>query len=165
MGMLIILKPRLDSFEIAGYLVVLAAFLWSTTDIMIKFAAKTHHAFVNTFYFALFSAICTLPVAIFMWVTPNYRDILLLVLLAALFVINIICVTKSYECAELTIVMPFVFTELIFVAFLAYIIFGEVIDLSTASGSAIIIVSTSYMAYRERAQSKHSIITVPGEYI
>jgi len=156
-GMLIIIRPRYDSFEIEAYMVVLAAFLWSTTDVMIKISAKTHHVFVNTFYFALFSAICTLPIALFVWKTPNYNEILWLVLLAALFVINIVCITKSYEYADLTIIMPFVFTELIFVAVLAYIIFGEVIDLPTATGSAIIIISTTYMAYKERSKNHRTI--------
>lgn len=156
-GMLIIIRPGFESFEIASCLVVVAAFLWSTTDIMIKMAAKTHHAFLNTFYFALFAAICTFPMALFVWKNPDYIEALWLFLLAALFVINIVSITKSYEYADLTIVMPFVFSELVFVAVLAYIVFGEVINISTTIGSAIIIVSASYIAYREKVERGHLV--------
>ncbi len=68
-----------------------------------------------------------------------------------------ISISKSYECCDLTIVMPFVFTEIIFVTVLAYFIFGELITFSTAFGSAIIIVSSTYIAYRERAQRGHFV--------
>ncbi len=156
-GMLLIIRPGFDSFETASLLVVIAAFLWSSTDIMIKMAAKINHAVINTFYFALLAAICTLPMAFLVWQTPGFTQILWLSLLALLFVTNIFSITKSYEYADLTILMPFVFTELIFVAVLAYFVFGEIISIATAIGSGIIIISTSYITYRERVSRRHTV--------
>lgn len=156
-GMLIIIRPGFESFESASLLVVAAAFMWSMTDIMIKIVGQTHHAFVNTFYFTVCGAICTLPVALLVWQTPNGAQMLWLALLSVLFVTNMISITKSYECCDLTIVMPFVFTELIFVATLAYFVFGEVISVSTAIGSIIIIASSCYIAYRERKERGHFV--------
>lgn len=156
-GMLVIIRPG-ASFETASFLVVAASFMWSLTDIMIKLAAKTHHVFVNTFYFALLSAACTLPMAISVWQAPDFSQIAWLILLAVSFVINIASITKAYEHSDLTIMMPFVFTELIFVASLAYAFFGEVIDAYTTIGAIIIIISTSYIAYRERKQRGRTLV-------
>lgn len=156
-GMMIIIRPGFDSFEMASFLVVAASFMWSMTDIMIKLVGKTHHVFVNTFYFSVFGAICTLPMALFVWQTPSSIQFLWLILLSVLFVANMASITKAYEYGDLTVMMPFVFTELVFVATLAYFIFGEVIYTSTVIGSAIIIFSSSYIAYRERVERGHSV--------
>lgn len=156
-GMLIIIRPGVEAFEVESMLVVLASLMWSMTDIMIKLVGKVHHAFVNTFYFTIFGAICTFPMALFVWQNPNYTQLLWVALLSVFFVANMISITKAYECADLTIMMPFVFSELIFVATLAYMVFGEVISLWTAIGSVVIILSTSYIAYRERKEHGHSI--------
>jgi drug/metabolite transporter (DMT)-like permease len=137
-------------------LVVAASFCWSLTDIMIKTLSKSHHAFVNTFYFALFSALCTLPFAIIFWRLPSAYEFAMLAFLGSLFVFNIYSVTKAYENAELTIMMPFAFTQLIFIAILSYIVFGEVMTMTTAIGSMIIIGSTSYIAYREK--KRHNLM-------
>jgi drug/metabolite transporter (DMT)-like permease len=149
-GMLIIIQPGFSTFESATLLVVAAAFCWSITDIMIKVLCNDHHAVVNTFFFALFSSLCTLPLAVYFWKMPSLENMAWLLMLAGVFVVNIISVTKSYENADLTIIMPFTFSQLIFVAVLSYIAFGQVMSFSTLVGSVVIIGSTSYIAYRER---------------
>lgn len=149
-GMLVIIQPGMDGFEMASLLVVAAAFLWSITDIIIKLLSKEHHAIVNTFYFAAFSALCLLPLAFFFWKTPSLANMGWLLALGFVFVLNIYSVTKAYEYADLTIMMPFAFSQLIFVAALTYFVFGTVIQLPTAIGSAIIVASTSFIAYREK---------------
>ncbi len=156
-GMMIIIRPGFESFEMASFLVVAASFMWSMTDIMIKIVGRTHHVIVNTFYFSLFGAVCTLPMALFVWHNPSMSEISWLILLAVLFIANMASITKAYECGDLTVMMPFVFTELVFVAVLAYLVFNEKVDLSTVIGSAIIIVSTSYIAYRERQTHNHLV--------
>lgn len=157
-GMMVIIQPGFDDFKMASLLVVAASFCWSITDIMIKNLSKSHHAIVNTFFFAMFSAICAFPFAVIFWETPNLKEISMLIFLGILFVFNMYSVSKSYEHAELTIIMPFAFTQLIFIAILSYIFFGEIVALTSAIGSAVIIASTSYMAYAERKyKKKHRI--------
>jgi drug/metabolite transporter (DMT)-like permease len=162
-GMLVIIQPGMQSFEMVTLLVVLAAFLWSITDIMIKLLSREHDAVVNTFFFAFFSALCTLPVAVYFWKTPDIFEVMWLIILAVVFVANMMTVNLSYQNADLTIIMPFAFTQLIFVAVMSYFAFGQVITMSTIVGSVIIIASTSYIAYREkRAHSKIIVTELEG---
>jgi drug/metabolite transporter (DMT)-like permease len=77
-----------------------------------------------------------------------------LVLLGVLFAANMLTVTIAYSLADFTIMMPFAFTQLIFIAILAYFCFGEVIQFNTIVGSIVIVLSTSFMAYRERKLHK-----------
>jgi S-adenosylmethionine uptake transporter len=159
LGMLIIIQPGMESFEMVTLLVVLAAFFWSITDIMIKLLSRDHDALLNTLLFAFFSALCTLPMAIYFWKTPEFTEILWLILLSFVFVINMMTVSKSYENADLTIIMPFAFTQLIFVAIMSYLAFGQVIAVATIVGSIVIIGSTSYIAYREKKMHSRIIAT------
>ncbi len=155
-GMLIIIKPGMDAFRPIDLMVVAAAFMWSITDVMIKMVGKVHHAYINTFYFSLFSTFCTLPLALMVWIYPSITQFAWMLLLAILFIINMLAITKSYEYADLTIITPFVFTELIFVVGLEYFIFGDMISLTTLIGSAVIVASISYIAYRERVKNRIS---------
>lgn len=162
-GMLVIIQPGIGSYEPATLWVIGASFLWSLTDIMIKVLGKQHHAVVKTFYFAGFGALFSLPLALNYWQTPGFNDALWLLLLSALFAANIISISKAYQNSELTIIMPFAFTQLIFVAIIAYFIFDEVITLNTLAGAAIIISSTSYMTYRERKVHKQFLARQMGQ--
>jgi drug/metabolite transporter (DMT)-like permease len=149
-GMWIIIQPGVEGYQPEALWVVAASFLWSITDIMIKILGRNHHAVVKTFYFAVFSAVFTLPVALHYWVMPDMGDVLWLVLLAIIFSANIVAISKSYQQADLTVLMPFTFTQLLFSAGIAYLVFGEVMSLNTLVGGVIIVSSTSYMAYLER---------------
>ncbi len=158
-GMLIIIKPGASGFEMASLLVIAAAFMWSMTDIIIKLQGKTHHATINTYYFSIFSAMISLPLAIYFWVTPTIEQMFWFLMLSLIFIFNIITITKAYEYADLTIMMPFAFSQLVFVAALSYLAFGEIMTASTAIGSLVIVVSTSFMSYREK--KKHGEFLAP----
>lgn len=149
-GMWIVIHPGINGYQPETLWVVGASLLWSLTDIMIKILGRTHHAVIKTFYFAVFSTLFTLPMAFIYWKTPGLVELGWLALLAAIFAANIVAVSKSYQQADLTLLMPFAFTQLIFVAVIAYIIFGEVITIDTLVGGGVIVASASYIGYLER---------------
>ena len=153
-GMLVVIQPGIGGYEPETLWVVAASFLWSLTDIMIKILGRTYHPIVQTFYFAVFGALCSLPVALFYWETPTIADMGWLVVLAAVFAVNIITVSKSYQQADLTVLMPFAFTQLVFSAGIAYLVFSEVMEMTTLIGALLIVMSTSYMTYSEHKKNK-----------
>ncbi len=59
------------------------------------------------------------------------------------------CMNKAYKGAEMSVVMPFDFSRLIFTSVLAYMFFAEIIDVWTLFGSMIIFSSSVYVARRE----------------
>lgn len=164
-GMLVIIQPGVGAYEPATLWVIGASFLWSITDIIIKVVGRQQHAVVTTFYFTAFGALFSLPLALSYWSLPNPYDAVWLLLLSALFAVNIISVSKAYQNADLTIIMPFAFSQLIFAAILAYFAFDEVLRISTLSGAAIIIASTSYMSYRERKLHKQFLAQQIGQQL
>lgn len=161
-GMLVIIKPGFESFEPVAILVVIAAFSWSITDIIIKVVGRTQSAAVTTYYFTIFCAALVTPIAIYFWQPLAENNFIFLVALAALHCFNMITVSLAYQKADLTIMMPYTFSQLIFIAVFAYIFFGEVITISTAIGSVIIVTSASFITYREKVRHKKFLATELG---
>ena len=65
-----------------------------------------------------------------------------------------ICVSQSLKETEQTLVMPFDFLRLIWVAVIGFWVFGEVPDRYVWAGGAIIFAAGIYLGWRERAAAK-----------
>jgi drug/metabolite transporter (DMT)-like permease len=149
-GMLIIVQPGMDSYKPATIWILGACLLWSVTDVLIKMMGRTENHVSSTWFFMCLSMLCTIPLMLPDMVEISALNVLWLIVLGALFAGNMFTIMLSYSKADLTIMMPFAFTQLIFISLLAYAFYDEVIQMNTIIGSIMIVISTSYMAYRER---------------
>ncbi len=148
-GMLIIVNPGVH-YESAVSWVIAASILWSITDILIKMVGKENHAVPIAFYFSFYSALFCLPLALDDWTMPESDDILWLLILNLLFMVNMISVVKSYQNAQLTAIMPFTFSQLVFTALIDYLVFAATPEFNTVIGAIVIVISSSCLAYSER---------------
>jgi drug/metabolite transporter (DMT)-like permease len=83
------------------------------------------------------------------WRWPSGSALALLALIGLLAALAHIALTRSYTKADASAVMPFDYARLPFVAGLAFVVFGQVPDLWTWIGAAIIAGSAIYIARRE----------------
>jgi len=67
---------------------------------------------------------------------------------------------KSYALADVTAVLPFDFSRLIFVALAGYLMFGEALDVWTGLGAAIIFAATLYTVRREARLARRATAPV-----
>jgi len=96
-------------------------------------------------------------VAPFGWVTPTLRDFLLLSLFGVLSVAALACVNRSLKLAPASVVVPYQYTMIIWAITLGYAVFGDVPDLLTSAGAAIIISSGLYILWREQKQGSQRV--------
>jgi drug/metabolite transporter (DMT)-like permease len=61
-----------------------------------------------------------------------------------------ICMARAFRHADASFCMPFDFTRLPLAAAIAYILFGQLPDIWTLLGAAVIFSATLYVAVRER---------------
>ena len=61
---------------------------------------------------------------------------------------------QSFRVAEATVVLPIDFTKIVWDALIGYLAFGEVVDVWTWIGAAVIFSGISYITYRERKLAK-----------
>jgi drug/metabolite transporter (DMT)-like permease len=92
----------------------------------------------------------------FGWVRPSLRDFLLLALFGVLSIVALACVNRSLKLAPASVVVPYQYTMVVWATVLGYAVFGDVPNLLTLAGAAIIIAAGLYIFWREqmRGQSK-----------
>ena len=71
-------------------------------------------------------------------------------------------VVLAFRYADASVLVPFSYTQLLWVSVLGFLIFGEVPDVYTVTGAAFIVASGLYTAHRERVR-RSQLLAVPGE--
>ena len=153
-GTLIILRPGIIEINIGVYMVLLSALLWSSVIIITKFMSKTDSAMTILTYQYTFVSLFTLPLAIMYWSNPTLRSIFYSFLASIVGTVLHLCINNSYKLADLSIIQPVWFTQLIFASLLGFIIFGSLPDLFTWIGAILVFSSVLIITYRENYLKK-----------
>jgi len=90
----------------------------------------------------------------FGWVTPALRDFLLLSLFGVGSIVALACVNRSLKLAPASVVVPYQYTMIVWAVILGYLVFGDVPDLFTLAGAAIIIAAGLYILWREHLHGR-----------
>ena len=153
-GTLIILRPGIIEINIGVYMVLLSGLLWSTVIIITKFMSKTDSAMTILTYQYTFVSLFTLPLAIIYWSNPTFTSIFYSFLAAIVGTVLHLCINNSYKLADLSIIQPVWFTQLIFASLLGFVIFGSLPDLFTWIGAILVFSSVLIITYRENYLKK-----------
>ncbi len=86
----------------------------------------------------------------FAWVTPSLRDFALLSLFGVLSIVALACVNRSLKLAPASVVVPYQYTMIVWAIILGYMVFGDLPDLFTMAGAAVIIGAGLYIFWREQ---------------
>jgi drug/metabolite transporter (DMT)-like permease len=71
------------------------------------------------------------------------------------------CVNLSLKLAAASVVVPYQYTLILWAIVLGYLVFGDVPDLFTLAGGAIIIGAGLYIFWREQRQAREASAPVP----
>jgi S-adenosylmethionine uptake transporter len=104
------------------------------------------------FYSAIVTAMLALPFAIPHWITPDFRELVLLFVLGASANLILFFLLKAFALADATALAPYRYLELILSAVIAYMVFSELPEKSTLYGALIVIPSTLFIIYSERRE-------------
>ncbi len=153
-GVIVILRPGAIPIDLGSVLVLSSAFLWAVTLMIIKVMSRTESSLTIAAYMNIFLSVLSLGPAIWFWTWPSAEGWMWLALIAVTGTLAQIAVSQSLKEAEPTAVMPYDFLRLVWVAILGAWIFGEIPDVWTWVGAAIVFVSGCYLAYRESVARK-----------
>jgi len=155
-GTLLIIRPGVQPLELGPALVLGSAAVWGYVVILIKSLARTDSAVTITAYMVLLMSPMTLVCALFVWTWPSGGELAVLVGVGIAGTLAQMCMTQSLRLADTTVVLPFDFTKLVWSAFFAWLLFGELIDSWTLLGALVIFSGGLYVAYRERQLSRRN---------
>ncbi|MDC0033634.1 EamA family transporter, partial [Alphaproteobacteria bacterium] len=83
--------------------------------------------------------------AMLVWITPTWEEMLWLMLLGYLGAVIQRTFNRSMGLAEVTVVLPYNFTRLIWAAFFGFLFFGEFPDFWTWTGGIVIFASSIWL--------------------
>ena len=98
---------------------------------------------------SVFVTLILAPPAISVWVQPSLKEILSLGIVAILATLGHITLTQAIKSAPIIIIQPISFLQLVWATLIGYFIFSETVDIYVIVGGLVIIVSVTYISYRE----------------
>ena len=163
-GILIILKPSSAIFSNYSLLPLIASLFLSMAVIVLKKILLTNNNVLSVWVFTIFCTIISIFFYNKSWIWPNNLDLTFMVASGLLGFVAQICLTKSFQLADASVLAPLDFSSVIWSFFLGYIFFGELISLDVLLGGFIIILSVGYIFYRERVLQKQVVLGVNKQF-
>jgi len=151
-GVMVIIRPGYVGLDTGAMLALTSAAAWATIAIAVKVLSRTESSLTITLYMALLGTPVALFFALPFWQTPDWAQLAWMLLLGGLGSLGHFCFAEAFRHGDVSIVSPFEFLKLIWVALLGYIALGEVPVIWTWLGGGMIFISTAYIGYRERTK-------------
>jgi drug/metabolite transporter (DMT)-like permease len=152
-GVLILLRPGFTEVGFGAAVVLGGAIAYAFSNVCIKKLMTTENVTSTTVWVnILMCPLAGIPAA-FYWVTPTLPDLALLAGVGLTGTAGIWFISRAYATAEMSAVVPFDFLRLPIVAAAGWIWFGEITDIWTIAGAAVIFAST-YALARSEARKK-----------
>jgi len=97
----------------------------------------------------------------FGWVTPGPGSLVLFAAAGCISVGALLCVNRSLKLAPASVVVPYQYSMIIWAVMFGYFVFGDVPEVATILGAAIIIGAGIYIFMRERALGREETMVSP----
>jgi drug/metabolite transporter (DMT)-like permease len=148
-GVLIMLRPGLEVISVGALLSIGSAATIACNMLIIRIISQEDNARTVVFTFSVFTSLVTLLPALFVWETPSWEMLVVLVVCGLLATLAHLLLTRAMSIAEMSAIAPLDFVRLLFAAGIGFIWFSEVPDIWTAIGAIVITSSAVYIARRE----------------
>jgi drug/metabolite transporter (DMT)-like permease len=149
LGVLIVARPGTEAFAPASLLVLVGASTYAGVALLIKSAADAESSITTVLYVSFLIGCLSLPVAATVWVWPSAGALAILAAIGALGTTGWFAFAYAFKLAEASALAPYDFARLPFVAVPAYLMFGEVPDLWTWTGAAVIFAAAAFVTRAE----------------
>ena len=153
-GMLLIIRPGFADVSVGALMVLGSGVIAATSKIFTKMLARTDTAPTIVAYLTLSITVWTFVPALIVWQWPTPKELVYLALIGTLGVIGHLCMTWAYRVGEVTAVEPAYFTRLIWAALIGFAVFGEVPQLWTLLGAAVIVAGAVWLVREESEDAR-----------
>lgn len=153
-GALIIIRPGLGVVHWAAFLPLAMATFYALYQNLTRIARADADPLNALFYTALVGAVVTSLAVPFFWTWPTPVEWAMLVAAGFFGGAGHFAVIKAYERAQVSVVAPFAYTEIVWATLFGYAVFGDFPDLWTFVGAAVIAGAGLYVLHRERIKAR-----------
>ena len=167
-GVLFIMRPASDGFQIAALLPIVAAFCYAALHIFTRRMGVTERASTLAIYIQLTFVIVSAGVGLLIgdgafdvyddpslgfllsaWLWPSIEDLALMAGLGLCSAMGGYLISQAYRVSEAGLIAPFEYVSLVMSIFWGFAIFGETPDALAGFGIVLILSSGLFLAVRE----------------
>jgi drug/metabolite transporter (DMT)-like permease len=150
-GVLLIVRPGLQGMHPAAGLSFAATICYGLYAVTTRIASRVDSNQTSLFYNNAVGAALMLPVIPFVWSAPaSWLIALMLLGTGVLGSLGHFFLIAGHRLAPASVLAPFIYTQLIWVVILGYVVFNHMPTLWTLGGAALVVGSGLYMLWRER---------------
>lgn len=150
-GVLVVTRPWSGSIHWAMILSLMGAVCYALYNLMTRMLAGHDSPGTTSIYSVAFGAIVATALVPMVWTEP--QGLLTILAMAAVGVFGAIghwLLILAHGYAPAGVLAPFIYTQIVSMVGLGWLLFGQVPAVNTLSGAAIVIASGLYLLYRER---------------
>lgn len=149
-GVLVMLQPSIaNAVGWPAAAALASALLFAMTVTGVKILTRDHSTTVLMVWAAVLGFVLAIPLALLEWRWPTPWDLFLLSLMGVLGLVTQLCYIKGMALGDAAAMAPIDYTRLIFAILMGLALFGEVPNLITMAGAAIVIGATLVITLRE----------------
>ncbi len=148
-GVVLIVRPGTGLWHWAAAGPLLGALAFAGYQVATRALAATEQTGTTLLWTALGGLAWISLAQPFVWQPLDARDWLIFAGLGAMGAAAHFCMISAFERAQASLLAPFNYTKLIWVALLGYVVFGEVLGPLTIAGAALIVAAGLYALFRE----------------
>jgi len=161
-GVLVIVEPWSLSFDPHIFLSLMAMLCASGYFLMSRIVSSDSNA-TTQFYVSGLATIILAPFAFTYWVWPaSILDWGVIVLIGSLGMLGHSVLTNAHKYAEASVLAPTVYSQVIYIAILSWVIFDQPPNQQTLVGTLIIVGSGLFIWFRERQLDIGHSLTKPN---
>ena len=153
-GTLAIIRPGIVEVDTGPILIIAASAIWGVILVMIKSLSGRDTTPTIVTYMVIFMTPLSLIPAVFVWIWPTWEQLGILLILGMMGTIGHLTLTQALRVGDAAVVMPMDFFKLIWAAALGFLVFSELPDVFTWVGGLMIFASATYLALRERDDTR-----------
>jgi drug/metabolite transporter (DMT)-like permease len=150
-GILLVTRPGAGGIHPAALLVVGAAICYALYSISTRVLARSDSDATTNFYSNLVGAAAITVAMPFYWTSQGDPLVIALMCSMGLFSgFGHFLLVRAHRLTPAGVLAPFIYTEIVWMIALGFLVFGDVPSRWTLAGAAIVILSGLYLLYRER---------------
>jgi drug/metabolite transporter (DMT)-like permease len=156
LGIVIYARPFTAGFDPNVFVGAAGALTGALVVVCIKRLATTEPTPVIMFYYAFWTATLSFIPTAWLWVTPTWFELLLLVTVAFLGIFGQWMITHGWTLGDATALAPLDYSRIVYAAVLGYLAFGEIPALWSFAGMALIVASSLYLVLNEGRRARRA---------
>lgn len=150
-GVLVITRPGFTAVQPAALFSLAATTCYGFYAVITRIVSRTDSNQTSLFYTNLIGALVMLPIVPFVWQSPgHWTTVALMLMTGVLGSLGHFLLISGHKLAPASVLAPFIYTQLIWVVILGYVVFDHVPNVWTMSGASMVVGSGLYMIWRER---------------